>query len=280
MKSHLLIWVLFIELLVVTGLRAEVDESVRRLEFHLGASDKMPVLYYGIFDVSGKQLVRSADSEPVAFPRSGASALYIYEGPSPLVFYTKTETSNAAGATEVIRTPLARVTIPEGMSRAMFVFFPIEDTTAKRFGVVTVDVSPGAARTGDIRLFNASRHDLAVAAEGQQPEIVPPGQRLDLRGSEVPRSYIGQGQVGSEEGNAIRIDESGNITGEVEWQLVGLRFAVRVRKETGLNEWHRLTFNLLSASPDTMRVVVFYPPKVEGSYYLRRSVFNLKLDGE
>ena len=255
----------------------EEDEAWISLGFRVGAPENIAGVHFPIYgEGATADAARVEDSEEIGFVRSGRSALYEYRGPNPVVFYRLVEGVDEEGNETTRRQSVARVKIPEGIEMALLFFIPRSDSEDK-YRVIPIDGSASRREAGDLTVLNASPFNVATAHQGIDPRVIRPGQRLDFEASEVPGASLDSPRPRTTEpagaSQAEAPDDLNNYGGDMSRATVQLKFAV----ETGEGDWRMLNYRMLTVSANETRVLVFYPPKVEGSYYLRPALFKVPI---
>jgi len=97
-------------------------------------------------------------SEALRLSSESRSPEYRYRGPNPLVFFR--ERTGPEGDT--IRDPVASIRVPPDLSRALFLFFPVDAPQgAERYRILTIDDSRAAFPPGSYRFYNLTDHRIA-----------------------------------------------------------------------------------------------------------------------
>ncbi|MGE9290910.1 MAG: hypothetical protein ACQKBT_07970 [Puniceicoccales bacterium] len=93
------------------------------------------------------------------------SAFFHYQGPNPLRFFQESTLKDG----RVRRKPLASVTIPGDMERALLLFFPVQGG----YEVLPIDNSTHQVKPGQSQVYNLTSRKIACLFNGQELLIEP-----------------------------------------------------------------------------------------------------------
>ncbi len=196
--------------------------------FYVTANARIKGLRYGVFG-DGGQIEASV---PVAFKTSGRSALYTYEGPSPLVFFREETVRGLNGGLAIERRPMARVNLQPQVDEMVLIFFK-NPGEGDPYIARPVDIRPDTIPEGHIVLFNATRQVL-----------------LGAIGEDVKPENTGVRAIHPGVNPAVRIAPRGRVRLAFEFQDLG---------------WHRVFNREYDCNPDERLLLVIYPPRFPGS---------------
>jgi hypothetical protein len=248
-------WILFATVLAagLQGQEAETElPEFYEIKFVAVANERMDRVRFPVFNEEGEV----TDSEPFSVIHGGRPRVQTYEGPIPLVFYSK-EAGQAQGERKLI----ARYRFDPRKKGWHFLFFNARGERAP-YEVSTVVLSPETFNAGDIYVLNRSdRPILFQSTDRSLRGMIDVDESTHLRATNLPGAVL-QGRGGSKNPLAARV------------QRVGIDFAARVEAE---GRWELQNLDMLRARDGEVRILVFLPPPIEGGTRLGRVLFKIDL---